>query len=154
LRIIGVRSGAPTPFDGMFLKEYDPDRPGVAPDGSSMSFHLVCTANPAEAMTFRDAAEHHDTWVRVSRRHRVRPDGKLNRPLTAFTVRSEPIDASDADPAGDAGDSVSAAVTGDSVLVADASYAPDVFGSAALFSQSGYDNPLTRDLKLKLARSR
>lgn len=36
IQLVGLASGEPTPFDGQYLVEYDPTRPGRSPD--------VCTA--------------------------------------------------------------------------------------------------------------
>jgi hypothetical protein len=91
LRIDGLASGARSPFDGKLLKEYDPGRDGTDPTGQPMLAHVVCTDDPAEAMRFEDAAEVHRLWTLIDPREPVRPDGGLNRPLTAFTVSAEPL---------------------------------------------------------------
>lgn len=44
------------------------------------------TTNPAEAMTFPDMATAFAYWRRTSTVRPRRPDGKPNRPLTAYTV--------------------------------------------------------------------
>jgi hypothetical protein len=84
--IEGAADGQPTPFDGQYLVEYDPERDGVAPDGRPMQAHIVCTADPARAKRFAGLAELHKTWSQVSKRVPRRQDGKPNRPLTAFSV--------------------------------------------------------------------
>lgn len=48
------------------------------------------TATPAEARQFATGAEALDFWKRVSTVRPKRPDGKPNRPLTAYTVELVP----------------------------------------------------------------
>jgi hypothetical protein len=86
IQIEGLSDGTPTVFDGQYLKEYDPSRDGVDPSGQPMLAHVVCTDDPAAALHFENAGEAHRLWTLVDRRHPVRPDGKPNRPLTAFTI--------------------------------------------------------------------
>ena len=85
MQIVGLVSGGVTPFDGEFVKEYDPNRDGVDPNGDPMLAHIVTTPDISEAihMTF---VEFHELWTKVDERTPIRPDGKPNRPLTAFTV--------------------------------------------------------------------
>lgn len=45
IEILGLVDGSPSPFDRQFLVEFDPDRPGVAPDGRPIIFHLVTTTD-------------------------------------------------------------------------------------------------------------
>lgn len=86
IKIEGLINGQPTPFDGEYLVEYDPERDGTAPDGSPMLAHIVTTPDLAEAKKFPDFIEAAECWKRVCKRTPRRPDGKPNRPLTAFTV--------------------------------------------------------------------
>jgi hypothetical protein len=83
LRIVGLCDGTPTAFDGKYLVDYDPTRPGVDPEGHEMIAHIEVTADPAQAREFRDAREALECWRRS---HGMRQDGMPNRPLTAFTV--------------------------------------------------------------------
>lgn len=89
LEILGMVDGSPSPFDGQFVVDFDPDRPGVAPDGRPIIFHLVTTTNRNEARAFTDANEAHAFWRQVSEKDPIRPDGEPNRPLTIFTVAIE-----------------------------------------------------------------
>ena len=50
LKIIGTSDGKPSPFDGMYLKEYDPERVGFDPWGRPMLCRLICTKDPALAL--------------------------------------------------------------------------------------------------------
>jgi hypothetical protein len=82
IKIIGLTNGDPTPFDNTYLVEYDPMRPGVSPEGEPMLAHMVTTRDPEQATVF-SPAEALALWQLSNG---VRPDGKPNRPLTAFNV--------------------------------------------------------------------
>lgn len=90
IRLLGLGSGEPTPYDGQWLMEYDPRRPSVDPDGRPMLAHLVCTDDPSLAMRFETAAHAYAVW-RAASGHRRR-DGGTDRPLTAFTISLEKLD--------------------------------------------------------------
>lgn len=86
IRIIGLVDGQPSAYDGQYVVEYDPGRDGVEPgSGRPMLCHLVTTPDRAAArqLSFREAME---LLRLVDPRRPVRPDGRPNRPLTAFTV--------------------------------------------------------------------
>lgn len=91
IRILGFMSrhsgGPPTPYDGLLLAEYDPNRPGTDPDGRPMIAHVVATDDPAKAMRFPSAKEAIECWRQPS--GHIRPDGKPDRPLTAFAMEIE-----------------------------------------------------------------
>lgn len=71
-----------TPFDGQYVVEYDPSRPGTDPQGNPMLCHLVTTPDRDKALDLSP-----DQAIALWRQdHGLRPDGKPNRPLTAFTV--------------------------------------------------------------------
>jgi hypothetical protein len=67
-----------TPVHG-FLKAFDPD----AHDGRG---DIVFTRDVSQALKFDDGAQALECWRRQSTVRPVRPDGKPNRPLTAFTI--------------------------------------------------------------------
>jgi hypothetical protein len=92
LEILGLVDGSPSPFDGQFLVEFDPDRPGAAPDGRPIIFHLVTTTDRQEARVFADANEALEFWRQVSEKDPIQSDGEPNRPLTIFTVSIETPD--------------------------------------------------------------
>jgi hypothetical protein len=69
--------------DGQYLASYDPEAHGGR--GSA-----TWTPDPAKAMTFGDARAAFESWQQVPRSRPVRPDGKPNHPLTAFTVAIVP----------------------------------------------------------------
>lgn len=86
IQLVGLASGEPTPFDGQYLVEYDPTRPGRSPDGREMLAHVVTTPDPAEARRFADAAEAHGVWTAPSGLPYPR-----NAPLTAYTIALLPV---------------------------------------------------------------
>jgi hypothetical protein len=86
IKIEGMVTGGRTPFDDEYIVEYDPERDGTDPLGHSMRCHLLTTPDVHEARQFGTPAEAFETWRKVCQRQPERPDGKPNRPLTAFTV--------------------------------------------------------------------
>lgn len=93
IKIIGLadRHGA-SPFDGQFVRDFDPSRDGVDPFGNLMLAHLTAVADPRLAHHYLSVADAHAEWVRIDSREPVRTDGKPNRPLTAFTVQIMNLD--------------------------------------------------------------
>ena len=67
-----------------YLKSYDPD----AFDGRG---DVEGTANLDDAMKFPDAGVALKLWKKTSTVRPTRPDGKPNRPLSAFTVSIENV---------------------------------------------------------------
>ena len=53
------------------------------------------TPDPAQAMTFDNAMAVLECWRSVSETRPFRPDGKPNRPLTAFSVEPRPLETID-----------------------------------------------------------
>lgn len=78
--IVGTVQGVPTPADGSYLVDYDPTRPGTG----GWACHLEYTHDPAKAKVFAHQGEALELWKKVS--GKTRPDGKPDRPLTAYTV--------------------------------------------------------------------
>jgi hypothetical protein len=85
IRLIGLVDGSPHRSSGQYIVLYDPDY--HLPDGSYDGGALACTPDLQEASRFTMAEA-----VALFRSgpscpcHRLRPDGRPNRPLTAFTV--------------------------------------------------------------------
>ncbi len=77
MQIVSTASGGPTPFDGQYVVEYDPTRPGVSP----ATVHLVCNPDIEKARRFPDVAAVHAYWCQTSGR-----PYPADRPLTAYTV--------------------------------------------------------------------
>jgi hypothetical protein len=67
-----------------WVRSYDPD----AYWGRG---HIEMTTDPRQAKMYADAKEATADWRTVSHVRPVRPDGKPNRPLTAFTVEIRPL---------------------------------------------------------------
>ncbi len=80
IRIIGLVNGEESPFDGQYVQAYDPSfcPPGGEYDGGL----LLTTPDPEKAILFASAKDALECWNKA---HGLRPDGKPNRPLTAFT---------------------------------------------------------------------
>lgn len=91
LKLLFLVSGAPTPADGRFLKAYDPTfLKAPMPDGRQVAV-LETVWDVGDAMKFRSFEDAHETWMKVSPNYPVRPDGKPNRPLTAYTCEIIPL---------------------------------------------------------------
>jgi hypothetical protein len=91
IQIVGLINGGTTSFDGQYVVDYDPSRNGVEPSsGFPMCCYLETTPDRDKATRFeiRDAFA---LYQQVDPRHTIRPDGKPNRPLTAFTVTIEKV---------------------------------------------------------------
>lgn len=86
MKIVSLADGTETPFDGQYVKEYDPNRSGQDPDGNPLIAHLVTTPVANDAMHFDGIHELRQVLLAVDQRHPVRDDGELNRPLRAFTI--------------------------------------------------------------------
>ena len=85
LRIHGLASGQPTPYDETYLWRFDFE--GCAP--GEMQLHTVAT--PHLATKYPDALAALEAWRTVDPRAPLRADGRPNRPLTAFSVTIEPV---------------------------------------------------------------
>ena len=90
IRILQLKLATPerlsTPYDGLFVKEYDPQRHG----DSLIRAHLVTTGDPREAQQFLTAQ---DAFTAYRQDRGVRAhDGGVDRPLTAYTVELLPYD--------------------------------------------------------------
>lgn len=64
---------------GQYLYRYDPEYANGAGDA-------VTTDDPTKAARFANAGDAFECWRSVPRSLPQRPDGKPNRPLTAFTI--------------------------------------------------------------------
>lgn len=83
LKLVGLAAGGASPLDGLYLQEYDPTKPGVGPNGERMIAHIKATDRFEEAKRFPTLPEALECWKLAYGR---RPDGKPNRPLTAYSV--------------------------------------------------------------------
>ena len=80
----GLATGADHPDAGKYLRDYDVDAHG----GRGT---VTWTTKLELALRFDSLAAAHMAWVTTSTVHPRRPDGRPNRPLTAFTVTIAPI---------------------------------------------------------------
>ena len=76
----------PDPPAGKYLVSYDPEALGGR--GSAR-----WTDDPAKALVFADPGDALDCWQQVPRNCPERPDGRPNRPLTAYTIELDPVRA-------------------------------------------------------------
>jgi hypothetical protein len=83
IQLIALANGARDPAEGIYVKDYDPAAWGGRGD-------LVTTAEKDAARRFPDSAAATQYWRQSVG---TRPDGKPNRPLTAWTVDIQPIEA-------------------------------------------------------------
>lgn len=87
--IIWIQAFATGEAVNAWLVEFDPE----ANDGRG---HVDWTENRAEAKRFPDSAAAMEFWNQQSRTRPTRPDGKPNKPLTAFTVEICPAEVTHA----------------------------------------------------------
>ena len=81
IRILELATGERTDAEGQFVQEY-------TPDGNDGRGDLLLTGNAGQAKRYPNAVAALRDWKRVSETHPVRLDGKPNRPMTAFTIRT------------------------------------------------------------------
>jgi hypothetical protein len=82
--MIGIRL-----TDGTWVKDFEPNSHASGfpyPSGS-----LTTTADPTQARSFNSMEAALEFWRQRSTSCPTRPDGKPNRPLTAFTVSIEEL---------------------------------------------------------------
>lgn len=87
IRIIGLADGRTSDIDGAWLAAYDntlEDEHGVGT--------VHATREMDRAMRFHDFKDAWEFWKQGSLTIPRRPDGKPNRPLTAFTVTIENVE--------------------------------------------------------------
>lgn len=80
VQLVGVVTGQKTPFDGQYLKYYDPS----AHDGVGEIRTTPLAKDALHFDSFKDAMY----VYRLS--YGTRPDGRPNRPLTAYSVEIKP----------------------------------------------------------------
>lgn len=83
IRIVTPVVGGPSNLDGTYVKRYDPNARGGR--GAVEGTH-----DPRKAMQFEDGGKAFAFWRQTSTVLPKRPDGRPNRPLTAFTVEFMP----------------------------------------------------------------
>jgi len=83
IRIVALSDGTTTPFDGRWIVSHD--------DAADFRGRTVTTSDKAKARVFPDAAAAFDYWRQQSALLPLRPDGRPNRQLTAFTIEVESV---------------------------------------------------------------
>jgi hypothetical protein len=79
LKMVGLATGEASDLDGLYVKAYDPDfRWGRG--------EIVGTKDKDEALKFETLQGALTEYRRTSKVRPLRPDGKPNRPLTAYTI--------------------------------------------------------------------
>ena len=84
IRCMGFANGSIGAPIGQWLESYEPEAFNGRGD-------CAWTADPKRAMRFVRSLDAFATWRQIPINRAVREDGKLNRPLTAFTVSVEPL---------------------------------------------------------------
>lgn len=85
IRIVGYADGSACELAGKYLKRYDAAY--INPDFGYDGGWLEVTADIEEAQVFDSAPKALEKWrEQAPPPYHLRPDGKPNRPLTAFTV--------------------------------------------------------------------
>ena len=89
MQLVCLANGEASPHDGTYLVQYEP--PAMRVDASGYEGGILITTRVvAEAHKFSDSVELFECWRKANG---VRPyDGKPNRPLTAYTIESIPLD--------------------------------------------------------------
>jgi hypothetical protein len=88
MQCVGLAIGSACGLEGQYLEGFDPD----AHHGLGEAFW---TPDKNKALPFADVREAMELWRKPSTVRPLRPDGKPNRPLTAFTVTFETIETGD-----------------------------------------------------------
>lgn len=86
IQIVGAADGRPCEIAGSYVAEFDPD----AHDGRG---DLVVTRDPQSALLFENEGWAFEYWKTQSTVMPLRPDGKPNKPLTAYTVEFVKLEA-------------------------------------------------------------
>lgn len=90
IQLLGYASGGASPVDGQYVVDYDPtwinDVTRDSAGWALMVKTLRTTLDINKAKKFADAGDALLYWKMQSPNRPLRPDGKPNRPLTAFTA--------------------------------------------------------------------
>lgn len=81
----GMPAQTKRPEVGLYVKAFDPE----ANYGRG---HVIATANLQEALRFENKGAAMAFWKQVPKCRPLRPDGKPNRPMTAYTVEITDLD--------------------------------------------------------------
>lgn len=81
---LGGYEPLPSDLEGAYIKSFNPD-------GHDGRGDLSATRDRDQAMRFPDHITALEYWRQQSKTHPLRPDGKPNRPLTAFSMSIETV---------------------------------------------------------------
>jgi hypothetical protein len=84
VRCMGASNGSPCGSTGKFVERYEPQW------NSGMGYAWF-TSDVSEALTFDTLEAAYAFWRTVPANRPTRPDGKPNRPLTAFHIEVVPL---------------------------------------------------------------
>lgn len=86
IRLLSLVSGRRTGHEGEYLVEYNASIDGHDRLGVDIIAHIVTSPNVEEAKQFDTIGD--AIWYarQIDARHPMRPDGRPNRPLTAFNM--------------------------------------------------------------------
>ena len=84
IRCMGWADGRQCEAEGQWLEWYDPEAFNGRGD-------CIWTNDASRAIRFVHKLDAFATWRQIPINRATREDGKLNRPLTAFTVAVEPL---------------------------------------------------------------
>ena len=88
IKVLALASAGPSINDDTYLKEFDFEaRNGLGT--------IITTDSIQEAKSFSGIAEAAEFWKTISTTRPIRPDGKPNRPFTAYTILMVPIKYAD-----------------------------------------------------------
>jgi hypothetical protein len=82
IKIVSFANGKPCNEAGSYIKNFDAE---AYPARGS----VLLTWSPDEARLFRDQQQAYEFWQTQSKHEPIRPDGRPNRPLTAYNVTVE-----------------------------------------------------------------
>ncbi len=85
IRVLADASTGTEPIYKTWVKSFDPDFQPKGYKGPKTGY-IETTVIRSEAMKFETMAIAHQLYMTKSSKVPVRPDGKPNRPMTAFTV--------------------------------------------------------------------
>lgn len=85
IQIISNADGMPCNISNCYLKTFDPEGGG----GQGI---IEVTRLKKQAMKFNTQQECFEVWQKQSKTLPLRPDGKPNKPLTAFNISFVPLE--------------------------------------------------------------
>jgi hypothetical protein len=97
VKLVGLKSGLPTPYDGCYLSSYRVGVGGVDSTGARVSAEIEARADIKEALMFQTMNELAEYCGKIDPCVPKRKDGSANRPLMVFVIAVLEIDDNDND---------------------------------------------------------